>query len=190
MIGFVQAGMLALTLAAPADPSAMMAQATNDSIAPAVAIAPAPKQNRWFFGGSIGATFGDYSVISVQPLVGYRLTPKFSVGVKGIYEHVKDKRYTVDYTSDNFGGSVFGRLRPVPNIYLQAEPAYMSYEYPTTTGSEREGVPFFFLGGGLIQRISPKVSAYVEVMFDVLQDNSSPYDDWEPFISVGVMAGF
>jgi hypothetical protein len=32
--------------------------------------------------------------------------------------------------------------------------------------------------------------AYVEVLFDVLQDNNSPYDDWEPFVSVGVGVGF
>jgi len=32
--------------------------------------------------------------------------------------------------------------------------------------------------------------AYAEVLVDVLQDNNSPYEDWEPVISVGVGVGF
>jgi hypothetical protein len=30
----------------------------------------------------------------------------------------------------------------------------------------------------------------VEVLFDVLQDDNSPYEDWSPFVSVGVGVGF
>jgi hypothetical protein len=66
----------------------------------------------------------------------------------------------------------------------------MSYEYRQSNGnSTRDWVPFLYLGGGAIKPISPRTSAFVEVLFDVLRQNS-PYDPWQPIVSVGVTAGF
>jgi len=155
---------------------------------------PAVKQktaSRIYYGGTLGLSFGDYSRISIAPLVGYRLAKMWSVGAKGVYEYIKDKRYTTDITSHNYGGSLFARFRPHPRIYLHGEYAYMSYEYQTANlSSEREWVPFLLLGGGIVQPISPRASFFVEVLFDVLQDDNSPYEEWNPWISVGVAAGF
>jgi hypothetical protein len=196
MFGILQVGLLAMVLAGPMDAPVPVRASQPDSVATAPAPPPLPmtaqpKQKRVFYGGSIGMTFGNYTRFSVQPLVGYQFTPKLSGGVKGIYEYVKDKRYTPDLTASNYGGSLFSRLRFIPNAYAHAEFAYVSYEFRTASGgSERTGVPFLYLGGGLVQRLSPNASAYVEVLFDVLQDSNSPYDNWQPFVSVGVMAGF
>ena len=42
---------------------------------------PNPKQSKWYYGGNIGLSFwNDYFYIGVFPLVGYKVTPKFSVG--------------------------------------------------------------------------------------------------------------
>ncbi|NNK01545.1 MAG: hypothetical protein HKP58_14145, partial [Desulfatitalea sp.] len=51
-------------------------------------------------------------------------------------------------------------------------------------------VPFLWLGGGFSQRLGQNTWAFVEVLFDVIQEEKSPYDDWEPVISVGVGMGF
>jgi hypothetical protein len=152
---------------------------------------PAKEPSRIYWGGTIGFNFGDYTRYSVAPLIGYRLTDKVSLGVKGVYEYIKDSRYAEEVTGHNYGGSLFGRYRPHRQFYLHAEGAYMSYEWQTAEfQSEREWVPFLLLGGGFVQPISPKASAYIEVLVDVLQDSNSPYEDWEPWISVGVAAGF
>lgn len=195
MSGILEAGLVVLALAGPMAAPAPAQTTPPDSAAtaapPPLPMTAAPEEKRMFFGGSIGMTFGDYTRLSIQPLIGYQLTPKASTGVKFIYEYIKDKRYTPELTANNYGGSLFGRLRFIPNAYAHAEFAYISYEFQTFSGaSTRDEVPFLFLGGGMVQRISPNASAYVEVLFDVLQDNKSPYDDWEPFVSVGVMAGF
>ena len=57
-------------------------------------------------------------------------------------------------------------------------------------GSERDWVPFLFLGGGYIQPLGDRTWLTVEILFDVLQDDKSPYEDWEPFLSIGVGVGF
>ena len=149
------------------------------------------KANNVYYGGTVGLSFGDYFRINIAPMVGFRYSPKASVGVKVAYEYIKDKRYDPALTGSNYGGSVFARYRIHPKVYGHAEFAYMSYKYKISDlESDRTWVPFFLLGGGFVQPISPKASFILEVLFDVLQDSNSPYGNWDPFISVGVGVGF
>lgn len=164
------------------------------------AVTSPPKQtsslaSKIYYGGNIGFNFGNYTRISAEPLVGYKVTPKFSVGAKLRYEWIRDKRYDPTLTTSNYGGSIFSRYRIISQLYVHAEFAAVSYEYykPTLdnlTNTEREMVPFLLLGGGYTQRLGNNTWAYVEALFDVLQDENSPYEEWEPFISVGVGVGF
>lgn len=147
-------------------------------------------RDRLYFGGSVVFSLGgDVSRIGVFPMVAYKVTPKLSLGVEAGYEHVSYDDF--DLSADNYGGSVFTRYRVVPALYLHAEYQMINYEIFTSLNTtEREWVPFLLLGGGLSKRIGPNTWAYVEVLFDVLQDNNSPYEDWEPVLSVGVGVGF
>ncbi len=142
-------------------------------------------QSKVFYGGTLGVSFGSYFRLSVQPMVGYNITPKLSGGVKAIYEYISDTRTSQSYTWHNFGGSVFGRYRVIPQIYGHAEFAYMSYDSPI----DRYSVPFLLLGGGYVQRLGSNAGLYIEVLFDVLQDDKSPYEAGSPFISVGAAVG-
>lgn len=147
--------------------------------------------NPVYYGGNIGLSFGSYFRISITPLVGYKLSPKASVGLKLGYEYIEDKRYEQKLTSSNYGASVFSRYRVVPNVYLHAEFAYFSYKFKLSEiESERTWVPFLYLGGGYIQPIGPSTALFVEVLVDVLQDENSPYKAWDPVVSIGVAAGF
>ncbi len=147
--------------------------------------------NPVYYGGNIGLSFGSYFRISIMPLIGYKLSPQASVGLKLGYEYVVDKRYDEKLTSSNYGASIFGRYRVIPNAYLHAEFAYFSYKLQTANfESDRKWVPFLYLGGGYIQPVGPNTSLFVEVLVDVLQDDNSPYKAWDPVISVGVAAGF
>jgi hypothetical protein len=174
----------------PASPPAATA-APAPAAAPAAAATPAKKDNRLYFGGTLGVTFGSYTRFSIAPLVGLSLNPKISVGAKGIYEYINDTRYSPDLTASNYGGSLFTRLRLNPMVYAHAEYAYMNYETRLRNGgSERNWVPYLFLGGGAMRPLGGGMAAFVEVLFDVLQDSNSPYDAWQPFVSVGVTKGF
>lgn len=159
--------------------------------APAEETAAVPKKKRpMFYGGTVGMTFGDYTSISISPMVGLKLTPRVSVGVMGTYEYIKDTRYKEDVTASNYGGSVFARFFPVPRFYGHAEFEYMSYKYSTSDlETDRTWVPFLLLGGGIVQPISPRAALTVEVLFDVLNDDHSPYESGHPWVSVGVGVG-
>ncbi len=150
-----------------------------------------PESKRMYYGGHLNLSFGKYTVIGVQPIIGYKITPRLSAGLKIRYDYIKDKRYTTPYTTSNYGGSIFARYRVIPAIYLHAEYAYNNYElFYSTEGSHREWVPYLLLGAGYSQRVGANSWLNFQILFDVLQDSDSPYNRWEPFYSVGVGIGF
>ena len=149
-----------------------------------------PAQRKVFFGGTVGLSFGHYFRIAVQPLVGYNFNDKLSGGFKLGYEYIHDNRYEPAVTWNNYGASVFGRFRFIPQAYLHAEFAYVNYGAKTEKlESERVWVPFLYLGAGYYKPLSASTALFIEVLVDVLQDSHSPYEPWQPMISFGVVTG-
>ena len=146
--------------------------------------------DRIYFGGNIGLMFGDYTLIGIYPLVGYKFTQKLSCGTKISYEYIHDKRYSTTYETSTYGGSLFSRYRIIPQIYTHVEFAEMNYELFYTFESKREWVPFLFVGAGISQPIGRNSWMNIQVLFDILQDEHSPYKKGEPFYSVGFGIGF
>lgn len=147
--------------------------------------------NKIYYGGYVNLSFGKYTVIGAEPMIGYKLTPKLSVGGKFSYEYIKDKRYHDEYETSNYGISVFSRLRITQGLYAHAEYSTMNYRLYYDDGSNsRKWVPFLLLGGGLSQPVTKNTWFNAEVLFDVLQSKNSPYKPWEPFFSVGFGVGF
>jgi hypothetical protein len=152
---------------------------------------PKLDKSKLYYGGYVNLSIGNYTVIGATPMVGYKLTPKFSVGGQLSYEYVKDKRYDTDYETSNYGLSVFSRYRIVPQLYLHAEFSEMNYKlYSFNGSSSRKWVPLLWLGGGYSQPITKNTWFTAQVLFDVINDENSPYKDWEPYFSVGVGVGF
>jgi len=161
---------------------------------------PPSAESKWYYGGNIGFSFwNDYFYLGVYPLVGYKVTPKLSLGAKIGYAYISDDRYEPfpALNTSNYGASIFSRYRIVPQLYAHAEFAYWSYEnissfstVNNTYNTERYWVPYLLLGGGYSQNIGPNVWLFAEVLFDVINDENSPYESGEPFISFGAGVGF
>lgn len=172
---------------------------TSDSLLVAPVAAPqqplgaepqkTPTPSRIYYGGSVTLSFGDVTRIGVYPMIGYKLTPKASIGGEVGYEYLK---YDSPSTStSNYGGSAFALYSILPQLYARSKFSLINYEvFSSTASSSRTTVPFLLLGGGVVQRMSARTAAYAEVLFDVLQDDDSPYESWEPFVSIGVGVGF
>ncbi len=144
-----------------------------------------------YYGGELGLSFGDYFQISVIPMIGYKVTPKFSIGGKIGYSYTEDKRFKEKITSQNYGASIFSRYLLIASLYAHAEFVYFNYEFQTKQlESEREWVPFILLGGGYSLPISANISMFIEILWDVLQDENSPYDSTDAFVKIGVGIGF
>ena len=173
--------------AAPVAPAPAAKTPAPAAAAPA-AVSTSAKKSRTYYGGTMTLSFGTTSSIGIFPMIGYKLTPKISGGVEAGYQHVT---YLHGQSSDNYGGSVFGRFRVGRNLYAHAEYQNMNYEiFSTANTSSREWVPALLLGGGYVKPLSPRTSFYAEALFDVLQDDNSPYKDGRPVVNVGVAVGF
>jgi hypothetical protein len=147
-------------------------------------------KSKLYYGGYMSLSFGSYTVIGISPLVGYKFTPKLSSGVQLTYEYSSYDIGNDSYSSSNYGGSVFARYRLVPQIYIHTEFSTINYEVYRYVESDRKWVPFLFVGGGFSQPVTKNTWLTAQVLFDVLQNDNSPYNDWEPFFSVGVGVGF
>lgn len=147
--------------------------------------------DKLYYGGYVTLTLGSYTVVGATPLVGYKVSPQFSVGTQLSYEYFSDKRGSNDFSSSNYGASIFSRYRFIPELYGHLEYSYMNYELNASLiGDKREWVPFLFVGGGFSQPISNTTWLNAQILFDVIQDENSPFEDWEPFYSVGIGIGF
>jgi len=178
------------TTTATTPPPTGQPAATATAPAPVAAGGSASGGNPMYFGGAVGFSFwSEYMRISLEPFVGYKLSPKLSIGGKLRYEYLNDKRGTFDYTANNFGVSALANYKLLPQIYAHGELAMMNYDYPDQLGGSQT-VPFLLVGGGYSRQIRPGVSAYVEAVWDLINDSHSPYEEWQPVVSVGVAAGF
>ena len=147
--------------------------------------------DKLYFGGYINMSFGSYTMIGIEPMIGYKIIPRLSVGAKVRYDYMQDKRYEETYTSSSYGASIFSRLLLFRGLYAHVEYAGYNYEFYYETGeSEREWVPFLLMGAGYNMRVGKRTSVNFEVLFDVLQNDKSPYSAWEPFYNVGIGVGF
>jgi len=149
------------------------------------------KNDKVYYGGYANFSFGKYTVIGIEPLIAYKLLPKLSVGAKVSYEYVKDKRYSTTQETSNYGASIFSRLRVGRKLYGHVEYSGMNYKlYDSEGDSKRRWIPFLYVGGGFSQPITKNTSINAEILWDVLQDDNSPYKTVEPIISVGIGVGF
>ena len=148
-------------------------------------------KNKTYFGGYVNFSLGNYAMVGIEPLVGYKVLPFLSLGLKLRYDYISDKRYTETYNTSTYGGSLFARINSKRRIYLHAEYASYNYELFDEYGElGREWIPYLFLGGGYSQPLGGRTFLNAQILFDVLQDDRSPYSRWKPFYSVGLSVGF
>lgn len=149
-----------------------------------------PKQNRWFAGGMIGGGFSNTSsYVSIEPLVGYRVTPAFHVGVRLSYIF---NSFQINANGDranlhSYGLGVFGRYVFLRFLMAQVEFETLNLPVWPYTG-ERLWVPSLFIGGGYFQQIGGRGFATVAILYNVLENENSPYSN--PLIRIGFGVGF
>ncbi len=146
----------------------------------------------YFYGGGIGASFGnDVSYFEISPMIGRRINRQMSAGLGLSYRYTKDKRVTPEASSNDYGANLFARYRLTPTLFLEGAYEYINYELNFTDGSsERKDFSSFLAGGGVIQPLGNNTSFYASALYNFnWDDDESPYDDpWN--LRFGVTVGF
>jgi len=149
--------------------------------------------DRLYFGGGIGASFGDIDYVEIAPLVGYKLNPRVSLGGGIFYRWASDNRYPSSPDTNDYGASVFSRINIVPPLYAHVEFEFADYEYVTSSASTyRSHASNFLVGGGFFQPTGGHGGVYATILYNVTYDSNdptSPYDS--PWVyRVGFTIGF
>ena len=150
-------------------------------------------KDRLYFGGYLGLQFGTYTSIDISPLIGYRVTPDFNVGIGVLYNYTSfdygppvgqhgysswGGRLTANYTLFNLLAlGIEYQYRNVETVYNVVEQSF-----------ETQGVNILFLGGGIRQKVGGNTYMFLMAYYDVLQEEYSPYNN--VVLRIGVSAGF
>src|SRR5271163_3582049 len=95
-------------------------------------------KSRLFIGGSLGLSFGSYTTINVTPQVGYHFSSIFAAGVGLNYIYYNYRFYNYDGSLGErdvysyVGMNVFGRIYPIRQFFIQAQPE-VDYVWGQTT---------------------------------------------------------
>lgn len=155
-----------------------------------------PLKERIVVGGGLGLQFGSQvDMLSIAPMVGYRVTERLMMGTGITYRYTKYKYYNPSIKLIDYGVNPFARYTIFKGIFLHAEYEYLSYEFPqSATVSVRNGYNSFLAGGGFFQPIGDKAAFYMLALYnfsyqDVQPGEYTPYP--EPLIlRAGITVGF
>lgn len=138
-------------------------------------------------GGNIGAQFGDITAIDVSPLIGYRVTDKFTPGVGFTYQYISFRDpYGVfsDYKATVIGGRVFSQYNLFYGLFAHAEFENLWYKIsyeddliPPVSGNE----PGLFTGVGYNLQIGGRSYFQIMALYNVLwtAQNVIYYSPWQ-----------
>jgi hypothetical protein len=149
--------------------------------------------DRLVFGGDIGLNFGTITYIKLAPDVSYHLTSRWTAGLGPIYIYENYKN--VNFKTSTYGGKAVtsftlikgrenGGSLGIGNIVLHGENEVINVEQIfidintlTYYIGDRIWIDNLLLGPGLVQTISGRFSVSMFILWDVTQNDFSPYSN-------------
>lgn len=145
-------------------------------------------KERIYVGGNVGASFGSTTYINIQPLVGYMVTKKLSLGIGGTYNYYSQSYQGTRYVSTVYGANAFARYMILDNLFAQVGWDKLSVpDYASPFPDSRRWVDNILIGGGYRQPFSDKGGFIAAIFYNVNQGPNSPYQN--PIIQLGFNIG-
>lgn len=152
-----------------------------------------PKPNyrdRLIYGGNFSLLFGTYTLISLSPGIGYKVTENFHAGGGIIYYYSSYVYGGRRQTQSLYGTSLFARYFVNNSLYLQVQYDRLNqnnYLVPNYK-NERIWVDYFMVGGGYRQPLGAHSALMASVMWNLTPSPLSIY--YNPYFTMGIIAGF
>ena len=136
--------------------------------------------SKWWGGAAVGASFGgSVNYASVEPVIGYWLTEKLTVGGRMIMRYTKDERFENSQSQTDYGVTAFTRFFPLKRVFVQGEIEWLSYERLAGASVARDNYTSLWVGAGYAQPITRNSWFSVVGMYNLTwkDDEPSPYTD-------------
>jgi hypothetical protein len=142
-------------------------------------------KDRIYFGGTVGAQFGNYTFVDFSPMIGLKVNKVVSFGAQSTFQYLSYN--SQNYSSNIIGISGFTRVMVYRELFLQAEYGVVNGNFKLID-EQRETLENFLLGAGYNYILDQHFKMYGTVLFNVLQTPYHPYQN--PLIRVGFSYGF
>lgn len=143
-------------------------------------------RDKVFFGAGGGLQFSNIAtMVAVMPSVGYRITPKLSAGVTGMYQFTRYR--DIQLSAHNYGASLFTRYFVLPQLYITSEYEQLNFDIISYDRSrQRHWVDRMLVGAGYFQSSGRgRGGMLIGVMYDLFytsQNRSANYPYRSPFV--------
>lgn len=139
-------------------------------------------KERIYVGGEIGLSgFGGAAYVLLAPIVGYDITPRFSVGISTVYQLYRFRNLNTGSVLNlsTFGLGTFARYRPIDPLIVQVElDGFNTVDLNSYGYKDRLNVPAFMAGLGYAGGGS-KAYYQILLMYDFIGNPNMPLP---PFI--------
>jgi len=139
--------------------------------------------DKLMLGGNLSLSFGSMTMVEVSPLVGYNVKPWLTVGASLTYMYFSYKDSYYDYSSTNYGASLFTKIKIYKDFYAQIEPELLNYRFLDSSNQlQRQWFFNAFAGVTYRSRLGERFAVDYSILWNLNQTTSSPYQN--PYIKV------
>ena len=137
-----------------------------------------------FLGGGLSFSGKPTRTVGISPVFGIHIFPDFGVGLGADYFYAKRNEDQIH----SYGGKLFVQYHITKSLYAKSQFSYLYYNGTwIDTQYDSQFVPYLFVGGGIQRPIASRTILEVELLFDVLQDESSVFDAGQPIFNAGII---
>ncbi|MFT4667165.1 MAG: hypothetical protein ACI8YQ_003081 [Polaribacter sp.] len=131
-----------------------------------------------FAGGNNESVF----TIGISPMVGYKLTDRFSVGPRVVLDYTLYKTNQVSNSVQRvdlvtYGLGFFGRAKIFQSLFAHAEYAILSQAFPAQSGNDlvtfRQNTNNFYIGGGYHSGGGGGLGYEIVLLYNTLEPDDS-----------------
>mgnify|MGYP000847665123 FL=1 len=148
-------------------------------------------KDRLYTGGNVAFNIANISGIPIyffetSPFVGYKVTQQFSLGIGAKYIYIGSKQANFKYSI--YGGNIFSRYKFTESLYAHAEIEVLrayNLDPNSTSQGDRATVPMLFAGAGYNYSIGGTVNLQIMLLYDFIDNISSPYQGSFMFGALG-----
>ncbi len=143
-------------------------------------------KDRLYTGGNFWGSFGTFTNLEISPMLGYRITNDYSVGVGIKYNYFR-RNVAPTFSASIYGGSAFTRYIFLERIVAHAEFELLSVQRNFgVPSSERLLVPIGLVGGGFSSN-----GFQLMLLYDLIGHPNNPYlGTFGPNSRIYLRAGF
>lgn len=134
---------------------------------------------RFWYGAGGGLNFGSFNgsnlfIVSLSPMVGYKLTPEFSIGPRAelsyIHSRANNRGAVTKENYFDYGIGVFTRYKVFKQFFAHAEYQIENARSRTIGVDDRETRNNFFFGGGYSS--GGQVGYEISILWNFLDDDT------------------